>query len=259
MQEARLIGMTTLTQDRFGWSVALEGDTAVIGSQQDDEAAGNGGAVFVFVRSGPPGSEMWIETAKLLASDAEDQDQFGFAVAISGSTILATNNISEIDTASAYVFERSGPPGSGIWNEQSKLSLPGIGAPGIFGNGNSVALEGNRALISFETDSELELAGGSVGVFVRSGPPGSEVWSLEGTLRPSNPAEGALFGWSLAIQGDEIVIGAPYNASTTTAGVAYLFNYTCITEFECPGDMDNNGVVDVDDLTFVILRLGTCL
>lgn len=72
-------------QDRFGWSVALSGDTALVGAPWDDVGANeNQGSAYVFVRSGTT----WTQQAKLIASDGVADDLFGNAVAISNETAL---------------------------------------------------------------------------------------------------------------------------------------------------------------------------
>jgi uncharacterized repeat protein (TIGR01451 family) len=85
--------------DRFGWSVAISGDTVVVGAPLDDTAAGfDVGSAYVFVRSG----SVWSEQAKLTASDAAAFDRFGWSVAISGDTVVVGADSS--DSGSAYVF-----------------------------------------------------------------------------------------------------------------------------------------------------------
>ena len=70
---------------QFGYSVAISGETVVVGAPFDDGAAGfDQGSAYVFVRSGG----VWSQQQKLLASDAASGDEFGFSVAISGETVV---------------------------------------------------------------------------------------------------------------------------------------------------------------------------
>jgi hypothetical protein len=78
-QEAKLLASDGEMSDQFGWSVAISGDTAVVGAFADDQAAGS---AYVFVRSGT----VWTEQAKLTVSDASSDDRFGWSVALDGDT-----------------------------------------------------------------------------------------------------------------------------------------------------------------------------
>src|SRR5207237_6330227 len=103
----------------FGASVAISGDTAIIGAKSDDVGAnGDQGSAYVFVRSGT----VWIEQARLFASDGAASDSFGYSVAIDGDTAVVgalQDNVSgNTDQGSAYVFVRSGTN----WTEEPKLN-----------------------------------------------------------------------------------------------------------------------------------------
>ena len=74
----------TAAEDQFGISVAISGNLAISGAQQDDDIAPNAGAAYIFERS----STLWLQRAKLIAEDAKAGDLFGNAVAISGETAL---------------------------------------------------------------------------------------------------------------------------------------------------------------------------
>ena len=88
----------------FGWSVALDGSTAVVGAPGKDSKAG---AAYVFVRS----RGKWTQQAKLTASDAAAGGQFGWSVALDGSTAVVGAPGKDSKAGAAYVFVRSGPPG----------------------------------------------------------------------------------------------------------------------------------------------------
>jgi hypothetical protein len=97
--------------DTFGFSVALDGDIALVGAPTDDAATGSdAGAAYVFVRSGAG----WTFWQRLAAADAEAGDQFGVSVAVSGDTALVGANPKELFAGSAYVFVGSG----GAWSVQ---------------------------------------------------------------------------------------------------------------------------------------------
>ncbi len=117
-QKAKLTASDAGQGDRFGWSVALSGETAVVGAPGNDDAGTSSGSAYVFVRS----STGWVEQAKLTASDAAERDNLGHSVALSGDTALVGalfDNIgSDYSQGSAYVFRFDGTN----WNEEAKLT-----------------------------------------------------------------------------------------------------------------------------------------
>ena len=126
--------------DRFGSSVSISGDYALIGSFLDDDNGTNSGATYVFHRSG----NNWMEQAKLLASDGDESDFFGISVSISGDYALigaSGNNENGSNSGAAYVFHRSG----NNWTEQAKLLASDGAAEDRFGS--SVSISGEYALI----------------------------------------------------------------------------------------------------------------
>lgn len=91
--------------DRFGWSVAVSGETAIVGSHFDDIGTNtNQGSAYIFARSGTT----WSEQQKLTASDGAGNDNFGRSVAISGNAIIVGADMDDIGTSadqgSCYVF-----------------------------------------------------------------------------------------------------------------------------------------------------------
>ena len=104
-QQAKLTAGDGAADDVFGCSVALAGDTALVGAMFDDTAAGlYAGSAYVFVRSGTN----WSQQAKLTAGDAAAGDQFGYAVALTGDTALlgavTDDTTAGTNAGSAYVF-----------------------------------------------------------------------------------------------------------------------------------------------------------
>ncbi len=199
--------------DEFGVSVAISGETVVVGASRDDGAAGgNQGSAYVFVRSGG----IWIEQQKLVAPDGEASVFFGTSVAISGETVVVGAFGDEFGLAgSAYVFVRSG----GVWSLQRKLEDPD-GEDGFFGN--SVAISGETVVVGAVGDDGA--AGdrqGSAYVFVRSGGD----WSLQQKLVAPDAVAGDRLGASVAISGETIVVGADNDDGEAgfTQGSAYVF------------------------------------
>jgi hypothetical protein len=215
--QQRLFASDAAAGDFFGVSVAISGETVVVGAHNDDGAAGlNQGSAYVFARSGGA----WSQQQKLEAPDAADSDQFGVSVAISGETVvvgaLGDDGAGGIDQGSAYVFARSG----GVWSQQQKLEASDAAAVDRFGS--SVAISGETIVVGATLDDGAGAVDqGSAYVFARSG----GVWSQQQKLEAQDAGEGDTFGLSVAISGDTVVVGAPFDdgAAGVLQGSAYIF------------------------------------
>lgn len=209
----------TAAEDQFGISVAISGNLAISGAQQDDDVAPNAGAAYIFERS----STLWLQRAKLIAEDANAGDLFGNAVAISGETaLIGAPGVDDAgpEAGAAYIFIRSG----GEWSQQAKL----IGADiGIFDKfGTTVALHENTAVVGAYGKDEVGTDSGAVYVFVRNG----LVWTQQTKLTHQDAVPGDQFGFSAAINGNTLLVGAHLSDATgPDSGVVYLFNRNGIT------------------------------
>jgi len=144
--------------ENFGFSVSVDGDTAVIGARYDDISRGS---AYVFTRSGTT----WTQQAKLLASDGAAYDHFGCSVSVDGDTALvgAYGGDQGNDSGSAYVFTRSGT----TWTQQAKLLAADGEEYDFFGY--SVALDGDTAVIGAPADDDMGWDSGSAYIFTREG------------------------------------------------------------------------------------------
>jgi hypothetical protein len=250
VQQAYLKAPNAEEDDRFGSSVAISGDTIVVGAPEEasnqttitngssasnDNSAFASGAAYVFVRNG----STWSQQAYLKAPNAEADDSFGGSVAISGDTIVvgaeaeASNQTSIVNGATAspdnsaanagaaYVFVRSGIS----WSQQAYLKAPNAEAEDLFGH--SVAIDGDTIVVGANTESSnqntitngssasannLASEAGAAYVFVRNG----SVWSQQAYLKAPNVNGGDNFGVDVAINGDTIVVGADGEDSPQT-------------------------------------------
>lgn len=167
--------------------------------------------------------DIWQEEAKLNASDGESLDMFGHSVSIDGDYALVGMPNDDNFTGSAYIFSYDGS----TWSEETKLTASDGAKYDIFGI--SVAINGNYAVIGACTNDEdtLDYAGlGSVYVFVRDG----SSWTEEAILTASDGEIGDYFGFSVAFDGNYIIIGAP--GDDDFQGSVYVFtrNLTTWTE-----------------------------
>jgi len=207
-EQAKLNARDGAVDDRFGTSVAISGESVVIGT-------GNlsNGRAYIFIRSGVE----WPEEARLVASDGPVQNFFGSSVAISGETAVIgadwDDNVNGIASGSVYIFTRSGS----IWTEQAKLIASGGTDYEYFGR--SVAIVGNKVVIGAIEGGDNGIYSGCAYVFLRAG----TTWTEQAKLMADDGAEGDWFGVDVAIYGDSIVIGASDDNDGT--GSAYIFSY----------------------------------
>jgi uncharacterized protein (TIGR03437 family) len=212
-EQQTITGAGSSAGDRFGGAVAIDGDTAVIGSPYDTVGtASQQGSAHVFVRT----DGWWTRSAQLLANDGAAGDYFGTAVAISGDTIVIGASHKDVngvkDQGAAYVFVRSG----GTWIQQARL-MAGDGAGYDF-FGASVSVSGDRVAVGAPYD---RIGGkeehGSVTLFKRSG----STWSVEKVLTAKDGAAFDHFGFSVALFDDQVLVGAP--GAMSNQGAAYVF------------------------------------
>jgi hypothetical protein len=207
-QQQKLVASDGATDDEFGFSVSLDGDTAFIGSKMDDDNGENSGSVYVFIRTGTT----WTQQQKLIASDGEPGEQFGISVSLDGDTALIGAPGDYNCNGSVYVFTRTGA----TWTQQQKFTFSGSADNDCFGI--RTALDGDTALIGAD-DEVSQDSSGAVFVFTRSG----TIWTQQQKLTPPNGAPGDLFAL-VSLDGDTALIGAPgRDDSSINSGSAYVF------------------------------------
>ncbi len=215
---------------KLGWSVAIAGDTAIIGAPESKSGGVNviDGATYVFEKIGG----VWTEAAKLVADDGQDGDRFGQSVAISGNTlVIGSDKVADLggDSGAAYIFHREGL----IWSQQAKLLADDGSANDLFGH--SVAIHGNTVLIGASEGTSVLGQSGTTGgfagaayVFVRDGPymsPSYAVWTQQAKLTHWSLISGDWFGKSVALGENIAIIGAPRHSisSNLEEGAVYIF------------------------------------
>jgi hypothetical protein len=204
--------------DDFGGSVAISGNTAVVGAPWHDTGGkSDAGAAYVFVRS----NGVWTrQMPDLHAGDAAIQDEFGFSVAVSGNTAVIgaprRDTGGKANAGAAYVFARS----SGTWSQQAQLTADDGNAQDEAGY--SVAVTGGRALLGSPGNSGGGIFhNGATYDFARSG----ITWAQQRKLTAADNAQDAQFGSSVALGGETGLIGAPDWGAMggTSYGAAYVF------------------------------------
>ncbi len=215
--QARLSDDMGAMGDRFGYSVALSGDTALVGSYLDDIGAKvDQGSAFLFTRSGTT----WSYGTRLVAQDGEAGDNFGYSVALDGDTALIGAVLDDVganvEQGSAYAFTGSGT----TWAQQAQLTDHNGQAGDNFGN--AVALSGETALVAaYNDDVGSNIDQGSASIFTRSG----ITWTKRSTLTANDGRADDHLGWSVALSGTTALVGAPVDDVGTQVdqGSAYIF------------------------------------
>ncbi len=199
----------------FGRAVAIEGTTALIGAPAWFASSPTPGAAYVFERQ----NGSWVETQKLVPSSSIPKNGFGSAVALSGTTAMISGYEGPFGypPSSVFVFEK----GDLGWTQTQVLQ--GF-VPNVYGNiGPSIALEGDFAVIGSWSDSDVDSDSGAAFHFKRIG----GKWTQIGKLLPTNPTVGGLYlegsrmGWDVALEGQTVFVGAPYD----TEAVVLFENY----------------------------------
>ncbi|MEE4271710.1 MAG: GEVED domain-containing protein [Thermoanaerobaculales bacterium] len=208
-QVAKLTASDGVAGAWFGYSVAFDGDTIVVGAVYDTGGIGtNAGAAYVFARN-HGGANTWGEVTKLTASDGWSWDMFGFAVAISGDTIAVgagrETTGSAIESGAAYVFARN-QGGADNWGEIAKLKASDAATNDYFGT--ALDLSNDTLLVGSSSDDDAGFSSGSAYVFERNHG-GQDSWGEVAKLTASDAAAYDLFASAdaVAIDGDVIVIG----------------------------------------------------
>lgn len=215
-QTAKLIASDGVAYDRFGSSVALSGETAIVGALPLEPSGTGFGSAYIF-RS--VDRSTWIQLAKLVPLDAAFQDHFGLAVCIFGDTAIVgapRDDDMGTDSGSAYVFRDDG---SGNWRQVDKLLASDGAQDDQFGW--AVSVFGRTAVVGARIDDDQGLDSGSAYIFHEDE---SRRWHQADKLIVSDGAPGDQFGWSIAILDDTMVVGAWNDDDQgTDSGSAYIF------------------------------------
>ena len=213
--EILLVPFSATEFDEFGWSVATDGQTIVVGAPLHDEMGPESGAAYVFEQIG----DRWREAARLLPDDGEASGWFGRWVDIDGDTIVIGAPLMDVkgeddDAGAAFVFVRAGQG----WAQQAKLVAPDAGAGDQFGW--SVAISGDTLAISAIADDFGGVDSGSIYIFRRSG----ETWEQEAWFLAGDPGVADMMGGDIALDGDTLIAGATGDdVGGTESGAAYVF------------------------------------
>ena len=200
----------------FGVSVAISGDYAIVGAHYADVDGISAGAAYVFHRTG---TNSWDERVKIVASDGQADDCFGFSVAISGDYAIVGADWGDaggINAGTAYVFHRTG---TNSWDGGVKIVASDAQAYDAFGC--SVAISGDYAIVGAYGEDAGGSYAGAAYIFHRTG---TNSWDGGVKIVASDAQAGDYFGTLVAISGDYTIVGASMeDAGGSNAGAAYIF------------------------------------
>ena len=205
-QTQKLTGSDEGLSDVFGYSVLIQGSTAFVGAYGNNTFQG---AVYVFTESGGK----WTETQKLTADDGTSNAYFGYAIGVSGTTLIvgAWGDGSNLQGA-AYIYTNT----NGTWSQTQKLLPDDVQIQGKFGH--SVAIDGTHAVIGADGDDN-QTAQGAVYVFDESG----GTWSQSQKLYASDGQHNDQLGFPVTLDGNRALAGAWGWPAGANQGAAYFF------------------------------------
>ncbi len=195
------------TGDRFGASVAADGDTNAVGVPYQTNGAG---CVRVSVRTGAT----WSEEARITAP-VSGIDGFGQLLVLDGDTLAIVGTRHSDISRAVYIYVRN----AGAWSLQSTLAAPSLAS----GFGEALALSGDSLVVGAPgAGTPLGSSTGAAYVYVRS----ANTWAVEQKVFGADGALGDGFGQAIAIDGDRLAVGSPYDDAGATANVGstYVFS-----------------------------------
>jgi hypothetical protein len=206
--------------DEFGFSVAIEGNVAVVGARFDDAQGTNAGAAYIYRFD--PDAGTWSFFQPLLANHVTGADQFGCAVDVSGDRIIVGSRFHDhpgTDGGSAFIYRFNGL----AWDFETEIGP--VNGPTLNAFGASVAIEGDVAVAGAPFDNLPVSGAGSVHVFRFDG----AAWQFEQELTPAGIEANDVFGGRVDVSGGYIIAGADSDDGPGNglpgAGAAYIYRY----------------------------------
>jgi hypothetical protein len=221
-QTAKITSLDGQAYDGFGLSVAINGDTVVVGAPFVHGGFNTPGAAYVFVGSG----SNWTQVAELAASDPQPGSGFGTSVATTGDTVLVGAYNAGVgkyqEHGASYVFVK---PSFGWSNMTQTAKLTASDGAPFDQFGLCVAISGNTVAVGARDASVSRNLQGAAYVFVKPVSGWTDM-TENAKLLASDPGASDYLGWSVVVYGDEVIAGAPsahYFHDVPGPGAAYVF------------------------------------
>jgi len=244
-QEAKLVADDGGVRDKFGISVSISGDRALIGASGQNNnvpSINSPGSAYVFAFDGTD----WVQEAKFTASTPEASDQFGVSVSLSGDRALVGASGENNSTGIAYVFAFDGT----TWAEETKLTASDAAENDQFGL--SVSLSDSYALVGapFESERVGRFAPGAGYIFAFDG----TAWTQESKLTANDASARDRLGTSVSISDNRALVGA--SGENSSSGSAYVF-VSNGTDWTQEAKLVANDAEDFDDFGSSVSLSGT--
>ncbi|HAS43743.1 MAG TPA: hypothetical protein DCS93_24895 [Microscillaceae bacterium] len=212
-QVSKILASDGQSSDEFGRSVSISGNYAIVGAFKEDTGGYGAGAAYIYNYNGTN----WVQEAKILASDAEEDDTFGYSVSISGDYAIVGAYEEETGgnkAGAAYIFKRNGT----TWTQEAKIQASDKQAYDYFGF--SVAIDGDCVVVGAIQEDTGGSDVGAAYIFKRNG----TTWTQEAKIQASDKQKNDNFGESVSISGDYVIVGADKeDTGGNKAGAAYIF------------------------------------
>jgi len=209
--------------DGFGFSVSLDAETLIAGSDGEDGAGTDRGAAYIFAKD-VGGTDNWGQVVKLVSTDPGDSDRFGYAVALEGDFAVVgapREDGDGADRGAAYLFSRD-LGGTDAWGLTKRLAPADPTDDSWFGN--ALDVDGSLAVVGSAWDDGGGTNRGAVYVFGRD-VGDADLWGQIKKLVASDINDGDFFGYSVDLNGADLVIGASWaEGGGTERGQAYFFS-----------------------------------
>ena len=232
--EEKIVASDGSSEDGFGSSLDIDDDVAIVGARWDDDNGIDSGSAYIFRYDG---SE-WIEEQKLLPSDGQEEEYFGFSVAIDTDVAVVSawcDDDNGEDSGSVYVFRFDGS----TWIEEQKIIASDGAENDIFGF--SLDIYDEAILVGTCWHDDINPNSGAAYIYRYDG----SVWIEEQKLQASDNDENDYFSWSAALSDDVAIIGASYNDDLgSKSGSAYIFRYDGSNWFEEQKLLASDGVTN---------------
>jgi len=207
MESGRLFSEDGIADDNFGFSVGMSGNTAIVGAFGRDGGDVDTGTAYLFdTRTG-------AQLAQLSSGNTDLRAEFGRSVGVSGNTAIVGARNEDGHAGAAYLFDVT------TGNQLARLAAFDRAGSDRFGH--AVAISGNVAIVGSYADDDYARASGSAYLYdARTG-------RLLHKLTADDASENAIFGDSVAIEGNIAIVGAKWDTERGgNAGAAYLFDVT---------------------------------
>ncbi len=222
-QLVKLTASDADASDQFGMAVDIDGDIAIIGARFEDSKGQNAGAVYIFYRS-QDGNNIWTEVKKIVASDGEQDDEFGHSVSVNGDYIIIGapgEDDGVFNAGAAYIYYRHSG-GNEQWGEVKKIIASDAATQDNFGT--AVGITDGSAIVGAFGEDSLGDDTGAAYLFDQNEGSTNNWGQVAKILADDDVSDYSEFGYSVAIDGEYAAVGSHADDVTgSNVGSVYMF------------------------------------